>query len=149
MQPTPPTPLPAESADQQRTTIGSLSDEGLLTISLIEEQLQVSKARIETGRVHLTKTVEQREEIVSTPLLHHTVTVERVPVGRYVDVAPAARQEGNTTIYPVLEEVIVVEKRLMLIEEIRVTNQQQQTFDEQTVTLRREAITVAREGASQ
>lgn len=120
-----------------------------MTIPLIEEQLQVSKERIETGRVKLTKTIEQHEEIVSTPLLHHTVTVERVPVGRYVDTAPATRQEGNITIYPVLEEVIVVEKRLMLVEEIRVTNQQQQTLDEQTVTLRREVITVAREGASQ
>ena len=148
MQPTDTNPLPAESVLENATALGSLNDEGVLMIPLVEEQLQVGKALVETGRVQLTKTVEQRDEVVSTPLLHQTVTVERVPVGRYVDVAPASRQEGNVTIYPVLNEVIVVEKRLLLVEEIHVTSQQQQTLDQQTVTLRREVLTVARDGVT-
>jgi stress response protein YsnF len=61
-----------------------------------------------------------------------------------VDKLPVTRQEGQMTIYPVVKEVLVVQKRLLLIEEIRVTRQQTQTQDTQTVRLRREEMTVER-----
>ena len=81
---------------------------------------------------------------VDLPLLHEEIAVERVPFEQYVDDVPPTRQEGNTTIYPVVKEVLVVQKRLVLVEEIRVTRQQTQVQDTQTVRLRREEITVER-----
>lgn len=115
-----------------------------LRIPVIEEQLQVSKQTVETGRVRLVKTVHETEETVDLPLLREEVAVERVPFEQYVDDVPPTRQEGNTTIYPVVKEVLVVQKRLVLVEEIRVTRQQTQVQDTQTVRLRREEITVER-----
>ena len=47
-----------------------------------------------------------------------SVEVTRVPVNREIDTAPSIRTEGDVTIIPVVEEVIVVEKRLVLKEEI-------------------------------
>jgi stress response protein YsnF len=48
------------------------------------------------------------------------VEIGRVPVGRPVDTMPPVRQEGDTTIVPVVEEIIVVGRRLILKEEVRI-----------------------------
>ena len=47
--------------------------------------------------------------------------VERVPVDRLVTEAPQPRQDGNTLIVSVVEERLVVEKRLFVVEEVRIT----------------------------
>ena len=115
-----------------------------IVIPVIAEQLQVTKQVIETGQVRLVKTVEEHPQTVSTPLIREEFDIERVPMERYVTEAPTLRVEGDTMIYPVLREVVVVEKRLMLVEEIRVRKRQVETVDQQTVNLRQEVITVER-----
>ena len=65
-------------------------------------------------------------------------------IDQLVDNVPIARQEGDTMIYPVLKEEFIIQKRLRLVEEIRVTRRQFQTTDTQTVSLRRKEITVER-----
>ena len=115
-----------------------------LLIPVIEEQLHISKQLVETGRVRIIKTVHEEEQLVNLPLLHEEFHVERVAVNQYVDSPPAVRVEGDTTVYPVLKEVIVVEKKLVLVEEVHVTRRQVTTHDPQPVTLRREEITVDR-----
>jgi len=71
--------------------------------------------------------------------------VERKEINRYVDTAPPAiRQEGDVTIISVMKEVLVVEKRLMLVEEVHITKQQQQTPQHFSETLRKEQISVSR-----
>ena len=113
-------------------------------IPVLEEHLDVTKQVVETGRVRLVKTVEEFPQTVSTPLTREEFSIERIPVEQYIQEAPPVRVEGETTIYPVLREVVVVEKRLLLVEEIRVTKRQINTVDEQTVNLRREIVTVER-----
>lgn len=109
----------------------------------IVERLVVGKADVgETIRIR--KTVHEREEVVDPPLARETVEVERVPVNRVVDVAPAVRHEGDVTIVPVLEEVLVVEKRLVLREELRVTRRRAEVREPQRVTLRSEQVEVER-----
>ena len=115
-----------------------------LRIPVIEETIQVTTRLVETGRVTLTKTVHEQEQTVTIPLQQEHYTVERMALNAYVDELPTTRQEGDTTIYPVVKEVLVVQKRLLLVEEIRVTRQPIQTEETQTVTLRREDITVER-----
>ena len=110
----------------------------------VEERLHVGKRTVETGRVRLTKRVETREEALSVPLLREEVEVERVTVGDYVDEAPPIRTEGGVTVIPVVEEVLVVEKRLLLREELRVTRRRSEQVEERTETLRSEAIDVER-----
>ncbi|MBD2755774.1 YsnF/AvaK domain-containing protein [Spirosoma validum] len=117
---------------------------GTIRIPLIEEQLQVGTQTVETGRVTLTKTVHETDEVVTVPLQQEEYAVERIALNQYVNELPITRQEGDTTIYPVVKEVLVVQKRLLLVEEIRVTRQQTQTEETQTVRLRREDITVER-----
>lgn len=114
------------------------------TIPVFQERLTVNKQLVETGQARLVKTVHEEPQVVSVPVMAEEIFVERVPMDQLVDDVPAARQEGDTMIYPVLKEEFVIQKRLRLVEEIRVSKRQVQTTETQTVMLRREEITVER-----
>ncbi len=113
-----------------------------ITVPVIEEQIKVSKKIVETGRVQLSKQITEEEEIASIPLIHEEISVEHIPINQMVEVAPSIRYEGDTMIIPILREVAVVEKRIVLVEELRVTKKQIQTESAEKVTLRKETITV-------
>jgi uncharacterized protein (TIGR02271 family) len=118
-----------------------------LVIRVVAEELSVEKARVARGTVRVHKRVEAREEVVDTSLEHEDVIVERVPVNRAVEgAAPESREEDGVLVIPVLEEVAVVEKRLVLREEVRVSRRRTTTSSPQTVTLRREVVDVERVG---
>lgn len=123
---------------------GSLAEEQV--IPLIEEQLVVGKRTVETGTVRLHKHTEERTETVRTPLLQVTWQVEHVPVGQVIEDAPAIRQEGETTVYPVVEERLVVRREMVLVEEVRVTRATATVQHESVHRLKREEITEEREG---
>lgn len=114
------------------------------TIPVIEEVLEVQRHRVETGKVRLTKVVHEREEEVPTPRIREDVTIERVPLNRLVDAPVAVRQEGDTLIIPLMEEVMVTEKRLMVKEELRITTRRIEEQASQKVMLRREEIVIER-----
>lgn len=118
--------------------------QGSVVIPVIEEQLQVETRVVETGTVRIAKTVGTREETISQPLMREDLTVERVPVNRVVQEATPIRYEGETMIVPLLEEVLYVEKRLVLKEELRITLRKNVTEHTETVTLRREDAQIER-----
>lgn len=115
------------------------------SIPVIEEQLKVGKEVVETGKVHISKKVHEEEQMIDLPGSRDELDVERVTINKYVDAAPpAVRHEGDKMIIPVLREVAVVEKRLVLVEELHVTRRQVKTEDRQSVTLRKEEVNVDR-----
>lgn len=114
---------------------------------VVEEQLQVEKRLVDTGRgVRLRKTVAERERVLDEPLRRDELLVEHVPVGQIVpeEAPPQARYEGDTLVVPVLEEVLLVQKQLVLKEEVRITRRQQQVREPQSVVLRSEQVAVER-----
>jgi uncharacterized protein (TIGR02271 family) len=116
---------------------------GELRIPVIEETALITRELVETGRVRLTKTVEERPQTLPLDLRHEQVEVQHVPLNQFLpDDAPApdSRREGDTLIIPVLREVMV--KRLLLVEELHVTTRQLTTQEPQTVTLRHEQVHV-------
>jgi uncharacterized protein (TIGR02271 family) len=115
-----------------------------VVVPIIEEQVDVQKREVEKGRVRLIKTVNEREVVIDQPLVEEHVDIDRVPVNQMVDSAPPIRHEGDTMIIPVLEEVVVVEIRLMVREEIHVTRRRVETHKPQNVTLQREEVDVER-----
>jgi len=114
-------------------------------IPVIREEVRVDKRKVETGRVRITKQVSEREETIDVPLLQERVQVERVPVERIVEEPVAARYEGDTLVIPVMEEVLVIEKKLLLKEEVRVTQVKEMTQHRENVPLRSEEVSVERE----
>lgn len=116
-----------------------------LVVPVIEERAVIRREVVETGRVRLSKTVQEQEQAVDLTLLHEEVQVERVPINQYVAddaSAPTVRYEGDTLVVPVVREVLV--KRLLVVEELRVTKQQVETQHTQRVTLRHEQIDITR-----
>ena len=97
------------------------ADTDHLTVPLAEEELSVRTRDVEQGRVCLRKRVETMPVQETIDVAHDEVDVERVAVNRDIDEMPSVRHEGDTMIVPVVEEVLVVEKRLHLVEEVRVT----------------------------
>jgi uncharacterized protein (TIGR02271 family) len=115
-----------------------------LVLPVLAEALDVRTRAVETGRVRLHKTVQAREVLVDEPLLWEEVAIERVPVNRVVEGPIPVRYEGDTMIVSVLEEVLVVETRLLLTEELRITRRRTETHQPVPVTLRREDVTIER-----
>ena len=90
------------------------------------------------------KQVLEDTQTVDETLLGEEVEIKRVKVDREVEAAEPIRTEGDTTIIPLYEEVLVIEKRLVLAEELHVTKKQTERREEQRVTLRREEVSVER-----
>lgn len=107
------------SAMQDRTDI---TGQGEMRVPLAEEQLQVGKRQVETGRVHLRKIV--RTEQVSQPveLRREEVHVERVPGSGTVapgELPEDAFQEKDIEVKAMQEEP-VVSKQARVTGEVRV-----------------------------
>jgi uncharacterized protein (TIGR02271 family) len=113
-------------------------------IPVVEERLEIGKREVETGRLRVQKRVREHEQTVDEPLLADEITIERVPVNRFVEKPTPARMEGDTTVIPLFEERIVLEKRLVLREEVRVTKRRIERHAPEVVTVRREEVTVER-----
>ena len=105
-------------------------------LPLLDERLMVEKRVTEKGHVRVSTHLEEHEALISEELARETVSIDRVPIGRQIDEMPVVRQEGDVLIYPVVEEILVVEKRLYLKEELHITKQHTVEHIEQTVTLK-------------
>lgn len=121
--------------------------EDRMVIPVIEEQLEIGKRTVVTGKVRIERQVEEYEEGLDVPLAVRTFEVERVVLNQPVAEAPPIRQEGDTTVYPVVEEQLVLTTQLVLKEEVRVTRRDTERRDNRVVALRRESITVTRSPA--
>ena len=116
-------------------------------IPMFEEELRVDKIVSETDRVLIRTSVLERTEYADLELRSGEATIERVP-NLIVESPPAIRQEGDTIIIPILEEIMVVEKRLLLKEEIHIRRQEIVQHIRQPVRLRSEEVSLERQPSS-
>lgn len=114
-------------------------------IPLMEEQLEVGKRVVSTGTVRLRKHTEERTETIEVPLTSVQWQVEHVPMNQVVPEAPPIRQEGETTVYPVVEERVTILRELVLLEEVRVTRSVATRSEVSSHVLRREHIAEERD----
>ncbi|MCL4295116.1 MAG: DUF2382 domain-containing protein [Anaerolineae bacterium] len=133
--------LPLSLTELQRQSQAAPGNETLV-VPVMAEELDVQKRQVEAGGVRISKVVHEREEMVDEPLLKEEIEVQRVPINRPVDGPIPIRYVGNTMIVSLLEEVLVVEKRLMLKEELHINTRQVETRQPQPVTLRSEEAIV-------
>ena len=131
------------AAGERRGAGGGVSDSPVV-LPVVKKALEVHTSPVETGRVRIRKIVHEREEVVDLPLLREEVVVERVPINGVIEGPISVRSEGDTLVIPLLEEVLMVEKRPLLKEELRITKRRVETRIPQRVTLRREEAVVER-----
>lgn len=132
-----PEPLPVNQAS------ASASNADDRTLLLHAEVINVAK-RVHKTLVRAARTTSLRDTVVEEDLARERVIVEHVPIGRVVDEVPPVRQEGDVTILPVVEEEVVIVRRLVLKEEVHLRRVRTTERHVETVSLREQTVTVTR-----
>lgn len=143
---------PAESANaelqqqpqQQPQTQPPVDDAAAIVVPVIQEEVMFDKQIVETAKIRISKRVSQHEQLIDVPFFREQVSVERIPVNQVVEAAPQVRHEGDTMIIPVVEEQIFYQKRLVLVEELRVRKQIIEEHQPQQITLMKEEVEINR-----
>lgn len=136
-----------ENRDRQQPD-KTISSDHVASIPVVKETIRLDSKVVEKGTVRVTKRVE--EETVRVPLLtqEDEYHIERVAINQYVEEPPPpVRHEGDTMIIPVVIEELVVEKRLKIVEEVRITRSTKETAWEAETIVRKENVTVERQSA--
>jgi uncharacterized protein (TIGR02271 family) len=113
-------------------------------LQLFAEEVAVTRETAETGRLRIAKVTRTRDQLIDELLARETVEVERVPIGRDVTAVPAVRSDGDTMIIPIVEERLVVERHLVLKEELHVRRVRTTERFRETVPLRYQEAEVTR-----
>lgn len=111
-------------------------------VALAREELRVTRRVVDRGGIRVRVSVNEHDEAVDVLLREQDVEVERVPIGRVVERPPETRQEGDTLVIPIIEEILVVERRLILKEEVRVRRTERQRPTREMARLRSEVAEV-------
>src|SRR5580698_10456583 len=113
-------------------------------IPLFQEELSVSKRVVPTGRVQVSRVTHSHEQLVDELLGREQVEVERVAIDKPIDRMPSVREEGDCLIFPVVEEVLNIQRVLVLKEEVRIRRVKGTERYQERVTLRTQEAVVNR-----
>ena len=141
-----------EGRDKQppEEPVGSVADEpgGLqedLRVQRSEEELRAGVREHEAGQVNVKKSVRTEREIVRVPKRREEVEIERVPVEGEAREASGATESDigeQEVVVQVFEEEVVVTKRVVLKEEIRLRKKVVEDKETVEVDLRKEEVEV-------
>jgi uncharacterized protein (TIGR02271 family) len=115
-----------------------------VTVPVIQEEIVAGTRRVKTGSVRVEKQVEKRLRKIEAPLIRDEFEVKRVAVNRVVAEAPPVRTRGDTVIVPILEEELIVTKRLVLVEEIHLIKRRTKKRITKEIEVARETARVRR-----
>ena len=111
---------------------------------LLSEEMSVARRRVKGDRVRVSTVTHNIEKVVDEALMHELVEVERVVIGCPIDTVPPVREEADVTIIPVVEEILFVEKRLFLKEEVRIRRVRIADVHREVVTVREQDVMIER-----
>lgn len=114
-------------------------------IPIVEEQAHLLKQEVAREHVGVRTSTDERQVVVRDHINSEHVDVTRIPKDEEVRHAPPIRVEGDVTIVPVLEERLVVEKRLFLVEELHLRRVVRSEEIAVPTTLRRTHVEIERE----
>jgi uncharacterized protein (TIGR02271 family) len=116
-----------------------------LRVQRTEEELAAGTREVEAGQVSVRKNVRTDRESIEVPTRHEEVSVERVPLLGEASVAEIGEDEVSV---PVTEEEVVVSKRPVVKEEVRVRKDVVSDTEVVEEDLRREEIEIEDETSS-
>jgi uncharacterized protein (TIGR02271 family) len=128
------------SAEVPREALVATADRGEIHVPIVEEHLVPDKRMADLGELRVHKRVDTREEVIRQALTRDDLLVERVPVNQPLEAPVSPRMEDDWYVIPVMEEVLVVQKRLVLKEEIRIRKRQVEEMRETHETVRYERL---------
>lgn len=134
-------PQGTQSEESRATPSGG---SGADVLQLFAEEAKVARRTLEVGRVRIATVTHTRDHLVDELLARTHVEVERIPVGRPIDAIPPVKEEAELTIVPIVEETVIVERKLVLTEELHIRRKQTTERFQQTVPLRYQTAQVTR-----
>lgn len=125
-------------------TVSNVEQGDSTVIPVVQETAQVHKEVVESATVRVHKNVIEVEKSLEVPLVRENYEIKRVPVDKIIEEHPTIREEGNCIIIPVVEEVLVVQKKLKLVEEVHLIKRQITETHKETITVKQEELKVER-----
>ena len=116
-----------------------------VSVPVMQEEVAVGVRKVPLERMRIRRRVVTEHREVHTPVWAERVQVEHVPRDVYVDRTPSPRREGDTLVLPIVEEVPVVQTRLLLKEEVRIRVVRERSVDRRTIAVRRHEVELERE----
>jgi uncharacterized protein (TIGR02271 family) len=131
-------------AEQSTHTTGvadptDMSNQDEVRVQRTEEELRVGTRERKAGSIRVRKRVRTERERIEVPTRHEEVSVERVPVEGEASEAEIGEDE---VVVPVTEEEIVVHKRPVLKEEVRIRKEVVEETEVVEEDVRREEVEV-------
>ena len=123
---------------------GNTEKKNEVVIPLCSEQLSLSKRRVATGHTRIRRRTREQEQQFEEPVFGEYAEIERRRIGEQVETMPSIRQEGDTIIIPIVEEQLVVERRLVLKEEVRVVRRRRTEIHRERVIKRSQEVVIER-----
>ena len=125
-----------------------VSEHDSLRVPITEEVLSIEKRVVDTGRgVRVQKTVQTLPVVIDETLASEEINVQRVAIDRTLEkdeLMPGTRYDGDILIVPVFEEIVVVERRIRLKEELHITRIRREEHFVETVMLKSEQVSIER-----
>jgi uncharacterized protein (TIGR02271 family) len=115
-----------------------------IAIPLFEEQASIAKRRIVTGNVQVSTVTREREQVIEEVLAREHVEIERTPINKPIEAMPAVREQGDIIVIPIVEETLIIQRRLVLKEEVRVRRVRNNENHRERVLLRWQEAVVTR-----
>ncbi len=115
-----------------------------IAIPLLGEEASVSRRTVDAGEVRVATVTRERAQLVDVDLTSERFEIEHVPINRTVEAVPPVRTKGDLAIMPVVEEIVVVERRLALKEEIHIRRVRDAMRHRESVTLRTQDAVITR-----
>jgi len=134
----------AGTGSQEKPSGGPQERPEEVAIPVVSEEIHPGTRQVVTGGVRVVKRTVPHEEILQRELRHDRVEVKRVQVNREVDGPLAPREEEDTLVVPVMEEVLRVERVWVLKEEIHIRRITSAEMHEERVTVSRQEAEVQR-----
>jgi uncharacterized protein (TIGR02271 family) len=129
----------SESDEGVAQTGSDLEDEDELRVQRTEEELAAGTREREAGQLKVRKRVRTDRETIEVPTRHEEVSVERVPVEGEASEAQIGEDE---VVVPVTEEEVVVGKRAVAKEEVRIRKDVVEDTETVEEDVRREEVEV-------
>jgi stress response protein YsnF len=126
------------------TPSASNSEADGLTAVLHAEKIAVSRQQSDGDTYRVSTVTRERKQPVDEELHHQRVEIRRVLVNQPVSAMPPVREEGDTTIMSVVEEVVVIERRLILKEEIHLRRLHVTEHHQETIIVREQEAMITR-----
>ena len=116
------------------------------SLKLREEQLDVTKQRVQTGEVEVKKDVVEEQKTVNVPVKHEEVYVERRTVDETDADTTTPIGDDETIRVPIVEEKVEVTKKPVVTEELVIGKNKVSETQQVTENVKREKARVEKEG---